>query len=106
MVADRVQAHNAIMAMGLQPTVRILKVRRTAAVGDVVLCVDEVDSAGVFIEAERLVANGAAGAEVQAGLSRFIESLEIRVEWCEQTHDTLVRAALSSREDPGRSELH
>lgn len=36
-VADRDQMHHAIMAMGFRPTVRILKVRRTATVGDLVL---------------------------------------------------------------------
>jgi adenylate cyclase class 2 len=38
-VADREQMHRAILAMGFRPTVRIVKTRRTAVLGDVSLCV-------------------------------------------------------------------
>lgn len=94
-VADRLQMHHAIIAMGFRPTVRILKVRRTAAVGDLVLCVDEVDDVGVFLEVERLVPDGVPGEEVQAELTRFVASLEIKAERSVQTYDSLVRAALT-----------
>jgi adenylate cyclase class 2 len=45
-VVDRDQMNRAIMAMGFWPTVRILKVRRTATVDDLVLCVDELEASG------------------------------------------------------------
>ena len=45
-VADRDQMHHAIVAMGFWPTVRIVKTRCTATVGDLVLCVDELDGLG------------------------------------------------------------
>jgi CYTH domain len=41
-VADRQQMGHAILAMGFYPTVRIAKVRRTATLDGLVLCVDEV----------------------------------------------------------------
>lgn len=97
-VADRVQMHHAIVAMGFRPTVRIGKVRRTAAVGDMVVCVDEVDGVGVFLEVERLVSDGVPGEEVQAELSRFVASLAVRAERSVQTYDSLVRSAPCARE--------
>jgi adenylate cyclase class 2 len=95
-VADRSQMHHAIVAMGFRPTVRILKVRRTAAVGDLVLCVDELDGVGLFVEVERMVPDGVPGEAVQAELSRFVTSLGIGAERSGQTYDSLVRAALAS----------
>jgi adenylate cyclase class 2 len=94
-VADRDQMHAAVVAMGFWPTVRIRKVRRTALVGDVALCVDEVDGVGVFLEAERLVSDSVPGEIVQAGLAEFVESLGIEAEPVEETYDTLVRAAMA-----------
>jgi adenylate cyclase class 2 len=94
-IDDRVQMHQAIVAMGFCPTVRICKARRTAAVGDLVLCVDEVDGVGVFVEVERIVPDCVPGEEVQAELSSFVASLGITAERSIQTYDSLVRAALT-----------
>lgn len=47
-VSDRDQMHAAIVAMGFYPTVRIVKTRRTGRLGDVHLCVDEVEALGTF----------------------------------------------------------
>ena len=43
-IANRDQMHRAILAMGFCPTVRIIKLRRTGTLGDLVLCVDELGS--------------------------------------------------------------
>ena len=48
-VADRNQMHHAILAMGFWPTVRIVKARRTATFGDLVVCVDELNGLGFFL---------------------------------------------------------
>ena len=95
-IANRDQMHLAIMAMGFWPTVRIRKLRRTATVGDLVVCVDELDGVGVFIEVERLVPDDVPGEVVQADLARFVASLDIEVERSPHTYDSLVRAALAS----------
>lgn len=95
-IADRDQMHHAIMAMGFRPTVRILKVRRTETVGDLILCVDELDGVGVFVEVERLVPHGVPGEAVQAELARFVASLDVEAERSTQTCDSLVRDALAS----------
>ena len=97
-VADREQMHRAVLAMGFRATVRIGKVRRTAVVGAgderLVLCVDEVDGLGVFVEAERMVPDGVPGEPVQAELAQFVASLEITAERAEESYDTLVRRLL------------
>jgi adenylate cyclase, class 2 len=95
-VADRDQMHLAILAMGFWPTVRIVKTRRTGELGDLAVCVDELDDLGVFLEVERMVPDEIPGEAVQAGLSRFVESLGIEAEQTAQTYDVLVRGLLAS----------
>ena len=95
-VADRNQMHHAIVAMGFWPTVRIVKTRRTATFGDLVLCVDELDGLGVFLEVERMMPGDVPGEAVQDELSQFVASLGIEAEQTGQTYDSLVRAAPAS----------
>jgi adenylate cyclase class 2 len=90
-ITDRGQMHGAIVAMGFCPTVRIVKVRRTAVHRDVTLCVDELDGLGMFLEVERMVGGQVPGGTVQAELCRFVESLGIAAERTEETYDWLVR---------------
>ncbi|KWX02443.1 adenylate cyclase [Carbonactinospora thermoautotrophica] len=93
-VADRDEMHRAILAMGCYPTVRIVKTRRTATSGELSLCLDKVEHAGVFLEVEKVVGPGESGPEVQAELDRFVRSLGVDVERTTDTYDSLVRATL------------
>lgn len=95
-VADREQMHHAVVAMGFRPTVRIVKMRRTGSLGDMALCVDELDGLGAFLEVERMVPDGVPGEAVQTELSRFVTSLGIEAERISQTYDVLVRRLLAS----------
>lgn len=95
-VGDREEMHAAIVAMGFRPTVRIAKVRRTAELADLCLCVDEVEGLGAFLELERMVSDNMSGEAVQAELADFVSSLEITAERTGETYDSLVRAALPS----------
>jgi adenylate cyclase, class 2 len=95
-VADRDPMHCAVLAMGFRPTVRIVKMRRTGSLGDLILCVDELDGLGAFLEIERMVPDGVPGEAVQAELSRFVASLGIDAEQTGQTYDILVRGLLTS----------
>jgi adenylate cyclase, class 2 len=70
--------------------------RRTGSLGDMVLCLDELDGLGVFLEVERMVPDGVPGEAVQAELSRFVASLGVDAEQTSQTYDDLVRALLTS----------
>jgi adenylate cyclase, class 2 len=90
-VADRDQMHDALLAMGFRPTVRIVKMRSSATFGDLVLCVDQLDGRGMFFEVERMVPDDMPGEAVQAELERFVASLNIEAEQTRQTYDTLVR---------------
>ena len=92
-VTNRDQMHGAILAMGFRPTVRIVKVRRTARYREMLLCVDELDGLGWFLEVERMVSGDVPGEIVQAELCRFVESLGLEAERTEQTYDWLVRHA-------------
>ena len=91
-IVDRAQMHEAILLMGFSPTVRIVKTRRTASFGDLSICLDEVEHAGIFLEVEKVVPSGSSGSEVQAELDDFVQSFGIRVERLHDTYDSLVRA--------------
>ena len=93
--------HHAILAMGFWPTVRIVKTRRTATFGDLVVCVDELDGLGVFLEVERMVPGGMAGEAVQEELSLFVVSLGIEAEQTGQTYDSLMRALVLPQAECG-----
>ncbi len=91
-IVDRAQMHEAILLMGFSPTVRIVKTRRTACVGDLSICLDEVEHAGCFLEVERGLPPGCSGREVQAELDDFVQSFGIPVERLHDTYDSLVHA--------------
>lgn len=93
-IADREQMHNAILLMGFYPTVRIVKTRRTAALGDLSVCLDEVEHAGSFLEVEKVVSSASANSAVQAELDDLVRSLGLPVERITETYDSLVRACL------------
>lgn len=97
-VADRDQMHQAVLAMGFRATVRIGKVRRSAVIDSdgTVLCVDEVDGVGTFVELERLVPDEVLSEAVQAELAGFVAALGVEVSRTKETYDTLVRAALTA----------
>ncbi len=96
-VADREQMRGAIEAMGFYPTVRILKTRRTTRLAGVSLCVDQVDHAGLFLEAETIVGAGTSGEAAQRDLHALVSSLGVGLERVTDTYDSLVRAATLAR---------
>lgn len=99
-VADRAQMHDALVTMGFQPTVRIVKTRRTARMdtqelGGVLVCVDEVEHLGLFLELEAVMqVDSAEGA--QQTLDRLARSLGVELERTSDTYDSLVRQALAT----------
>jgi adenylate cyclase, class 2 len=92
-ITDREAMHHAAMLMGFRPTVRIAKTRRTAALDGIVLCVDDVEGVGTFIELERLTSGHSDSRAVQAELAAFVESLGIAGARVNETNDSLVRQA-------------
>jgi adenylate cyclase, class 2 len=91
-VVDRAAMHQAVLAMGFVPTARIVKMRRTAAMGDVAVCVDDVERAGLFLEMERLVGAGLAALAVQAELDSIARSLGVPMQRVSDTYDSLVQS--------------
>jgi adenylate cyclase, class 2 len=92
-VTDREAMHHAALHMGYRPTVRIVKIRRTASIAGCSLCVDDVEGAGGFIEAERMAPDDADAHAVQAELAALIESLGVTGTRTAETYDSLVHAA-------------
>jgi adenylate cyclase, class 2 len=94
-VADRAQMHQAVLAMGFVPTVRIVKTRRTATLGDIALCVDDVEHAGSFFEVEKVLVAADHPTAIQDQLDAFARSLGVALERVTDTYDSLVRRALA-----------
>jgi adenylate cyclase, class 2 len=94
-VADRAQMHQAVLAMGFVPTVRIVKTRRVATLGDVAVCVDDVEHAGLFFEVEKVLAAADHPTAIQDSLDAFARSLGVPLERVTDTYDSLVRDALA-----------
>jgi adenylate cyclase, class 2 len=92
-VADREAMHQAVLQMGYRPTVRIIKTRRTASIGDCSLCIDEVEGIGGFVEAERMAPDDADAQAIQAELATLIKSLGAGTARTAETYDSLVYAA-------------
>jgi adenylate cyclase class 2 len=94
-VADRAQMHQAVLAMGFAPTVRIVKTRRTATLGGVALCVDDVEHAGSFFEVEKVLVAADHPTTIQDQLDAFARSLGVALERVTDTYDSLVRSVLA-----------
>lgn len=92
-VADREAMHHAIIHMGYRRAVRIVKTRRVATLDHGLLCVDEIDGVGTFLELERMAPDHADTQTVQADLAAFVSSLGITVTRTDQTYGSIVQAA-------------
>ncbi|HUC25259.1 MAG TPA: CYTH domain-containing protein [Streptosporangiaceae bacterium] len=94
-VADRAQMHEAVLAMGFVPTVRIVKTRRSAKLGEIAVCVDDVEHAGLFFEVEKVLAAADRPVAIQDQLDYFARSLGLVLDRVTDTYDSLVRVALA-----------
>ncbi|PDP86659.1 adenylate cyclase [Glycomyces fuscus] len=92
-VADREQMHGALLVLGYEPTVRIVKHRRTGTAGPIGVCVDLVEGAGAFVELELVVDDDRDGPDAQAELDAWARGLDVALERTADTYDTLVRSA-------------
>ena len=101
-VDDRAQMHRAVVAMGFVPTVRIVKTRRTGRLGDLAVCLDDVEHAGAFLEVEKLVSSEESGEAVQRELDAIVRGLGVPAERTTDTYDSLIRAAVSSMSHHGQ----
>ncbi len=96
-VLARDPMHAAILAMGFYPTVRIVKVRRTARLDGMLLCLDEVEGLGVFFEVEMMVGGDRSATEVQRELDDFVRSLGVEMVRSAETYDSLLRGRAGRR---------
>lgn len=92
LVADRDAMHQAVLRMGYRPTVKIVKTRRTAALDDCSLCLDDIEGLGAFIEVERLAPDDCNAKDVQDDLAEFVASLGITATRTSDTYDSLIHA--------------
>ena len=72
--------HQAVLAMGFVRTVRIVKTRRSARLGEIAVCVDDVEHAGLFFEVEMVLAAADHPVAIQDQLDDFARSLGVALE--------------------------
>ena len=92
-IANREQMHGAIMAMGFEPTVRIVKHRRTGEAGRIGVCVDLVEGLGAFLELELMVDDDRDGPAAQSELDEWARGLGVELERTDHTYDILLLTA-------------
>ncbi len=92
-VEDREQMHDAILAMGYRPTVRVVKQRRTARVSGYSLCVDDVEGVGAFLEVEAVAEHTDDMVRVQDDLAIWVDRLGAPLQRTAATYDQLVQNA-------------
>lgn len=77
----------------------LIKIRRTAHVGDIELCLDEVPPLGVFLELEKLCAEDVDPTKVEAELLELVERLGITYkERMSKGYDVLMNEFLAIKE--------
>jgi adenylate cyclase class 2 len=84
-VASETELEKIILGLGFESYSDVTKTRRKGRVGDIEICYDEVLNLGVFIEAEKLVADDAEYDDVAAELWGLLESVGVARE--HQVHD-------------------
>ena len=77
-VNDPVEARKMLELLGFAHTVFVNKNRRKGKIGDLEICLDEVEGLGSFIEAEKI--SDEDGKKVQAELMEFLISLGVKPE--------------------------
>ncbi|MFE9247290.1 class IV adenylate cyclase [Nocardiopsis sp. NPDC006938] len=90
-VEDREQTHCVLVALGYEPSVRIVKERRSGRSGDMAVCVDVVKGAGTFLELELVVDDDRDGVRAQSEMDAWAQRLGVALERTADTYDTLVR---------------
>lgn len=84
-VSSEAELEKIILELGFEPYSDTTKVRRKTKVDDIELCYDDVESLGVFIEAEKLVKDNADYETVADQLWVLLESLGVMRD--DQVHD-------------------
>jgi adenylate cyclase class 2 len=89
-VSDRSAMHSAILLMGLRPTVRIVKTRRSGRFGEFAICLDEVEGLGSFVEIEVCTDIEEDHDELRSRLELLARRMGLFGEPCVATYDALI----------------
>lgn len=76
-IQDSGELESIIELLGFELYSDLTKTRRKAKLGNIEICIDEVEGLGTFIEAEKLVAQDANGDIVRLELWKELESLGV-----------------------------
>lgn len=76
-ISDATELGAIIAILGFTLYSDLTKIRRKAHIGDVEICLDDVEGLGVFIEAEKLAEEDADGTSVTAALWHELEQLGV-----------------------------
>lgn len=94
-VSDRQQMEDILKILGFKEVVRVNKKRRKARYQDCEICLDEVETLGVFIEVEKKSSED--GPTIQKELQQFLTSLGVQIaDIVSSGYDTLVYQSKST----------
>ena len=82
----------AIREMDFVPYVTVVKTRREAKIGDVEICLDEVENLGSFVELEKVAKDDASHEDIVEELWRFAENFGLsRKDLVDKGYDVLLK---------------
>ncbi len=76
-IADPLELRSILLLLGFELYSDLVKTRQTSHVGDIELCFDRVEGLGIFVEAEKLVADSANHVKVESELWGFFSSIGV-----------------------------
>ena len=79
-VDDAERAKNVLNLLGYREVIRVNKSRRSGRLGDVEICLDDVDGLGVFVEAEKMASESEDGPKIQKELFDLLIKLGVSAE--------------------------
>lgn len=98
-IENPVEMRTAIELMHYKLFTEITKTRRKTQIGDIEICIDDVNNLGTFIEAEKLCADDVDGDAVRNELWRLLEQFAIsKKDEVTKGYDILMREKLTTAE--------
>ncbi len=90
-VEDADELRQIILHSGFEPYVTVNKTRRKAQIGDIEICIDQIENIGEFVEAEKLTDENADVDAVRDELWQLLETYSVtRSDELSDGYDTMV----------------
>lgn len=92
LIGNEKEVEKMLYLLQFEDYVTVAKTRKTGAVGDITICMDEVDQLGCFMEVEKVVASDGEREKARKELNGFLEELGTgKGQVCDKRYHTMMR---------------